>query len=489
MKTRRMTVVAMMLMIVFFAVAGQRTAIALPAVTSDTTGALIPTTTQPEPAAKEAESTPANVQPPAKTPTPKPEEERSRVKPPDTPKREEVQLKTPGTAVEEPVKPTPDPDRERVMTAALTAAARAEEAKAAAERASTASIATKSVATLSLIAAVAGVFFSSTALFFLVLPFLRKPSPQPPKENELALRLTEVTRKLENGLQSLADRVQKSGAAIEERLAPANVARPEHLTPINKEVRGLREDVAHLRQQLAQFPRAAAEQPATDPVALERQVLAEWWKLFRANGELSAAFDAASQDSAWDPLLRDLTKTVPQDLKPTFDAVVAPWREHRHLIQKIAYVPRLVGGDVERLPDAEELRRMREFADLLRSAQSSADAPNRLTFRFKSWVTDAFLPFADLFLQRYQQARLDNRHRELEAGVALVIDLLRVAAVEPIDVTPGETPFDSTRHIGRSTSNDQRFADGVITGVVRNGFIEGGQQVIRQPEVIVNRLR
>ena len=68
-------------------------------------------------------------------------------------------------------------------------------------------------------------------------------------------------------------------------------------------------------------------------------------------------------------------------------------------------------------------------------------------------------------------------------------EVLRVASVEPIDVTPGETLFDSARHVGRSTSNDPRFADGVITGVVRNGFIEGGRQVIRQPEVIVNRTR
>jgi hypothetical protein len=29
----------------------------------------------------------------------------------------------------------------------------------------------------------------------------------------------------------------------------------------------------------------------------------------------------------------------------------------------------------------------------------------------------------------------------------------------------------------------------VIMAVVRNGFVQGGREVIRQPEVIVNRLR
>jgi hypothetical protein len=478
MKTRRMTVVAMMLMIVFFAIASQSTATPVPPVTVDPTASVIPTTTPTDPAVEPARRAPAPVQTPARPPRRQTEE----IKPPEPARPVEVKVQPPADGV-------------LLRFAVLYAAARAAEAKAAADRASLNAGATRIAATRTLTAAVGGIAFSVAAVvLFLILPLLRpKPSPKPePKETKLAARLEEATGKLEARLQIVADRVQKTSEAIEARLATAIVATPDHLRPILDEVRAMRGDIVNVGHEVAQLtskPAPAAATAATDPVALERQVLAEWWKLFRANGELSAAFDAASQDSAWDPLLRDLTKTVPQDLKPTFDAVVAPWREHRHLIQKIAYVPRLVSGDVERLPDAEELRRMREFADLLKSAQSSADAPSRLTFRFKNWVTDAFLPFADLFLQRYQQARLDNRHRELETGVALVIDLLRVAAVEPIDVTPGETPFDSTRHIGRSTTNDQRFADGVITGVVRNGFIEGGQQVIRQPEVIVNRLR
>src|SRR5262249_34473725 len=101
-----------------------------------------------------------------------------------------------------------------------------------------------------------------------------------------------------------------------------------------------------------------------------------------------------------------------------------------------------------------------------------------------------FLQFADLYLQRCQQARLEKRDgSELRDGLLLVRQVLHAADVEPIEVTPGETLFDSARHVGRSTTNDPRFADGVITGVIRNGFIEEGQQVIRQPEVIVNRMR
>src|SRR5258708_7333392 len=176
---------------------------------------------------------------------------------------------------------------------------------------------------------------------------------------------------------------------------------------------------------------------------------------------------------------------VPADLKSTFDAVAGPCREHRSLLQRIELIPRIVNGNFSRLTtDAEEIRRTRELASLLTSELARA-----LDFRIKSWVTDSFLPFADLYLQRCQQAQLEKSNGEMNEGLSLVRQMLHVAAVEPIDVKPGETIFDGTRHVGRSTSNDPRFPDGVITGVVRNGFIEGGQQVLRQPEVIVNRTR
>jgi len=65
--------------------------------------------------------------------------------------------------------------------------------------------------------------------------------------------------------------------------------------------------------------------------------------------------------------------------------------------------------------------------------------------------------------------------------------VLQLADLQPVALIPGVTPFDSSRHVGRSTTSDARLANGVIAGVIRNGFVRG-QKVIRQPEVIVNRL-
>jgi hypothetical protein len=340
---------------------------------------------------------------------------------------------------------------------------------------------------LLLITSAALSFIAVILLSFLLFRLRRSNAEQA----ELARCLDGVASKLDTALQFLDGKLQKISAGIAEKVAEANFLTPAHLSPIAADLGKLHEDVARIGQDVAEIAsRPAASSRTSDQVTVERQILGEWWKSFRANPDLSAAFDNASRETTWMPLLKELTKVVPADLKPTFDAVVAPCEEHRILIQKISLVPRVVSGEVERLTnEAEELRRTREFADLLQSAQSAGDASGRLSFRVKSWITDTFLPFADLYLQRYQQARLDNRHDELQPGLTLVRQLLQIAAVEPIDVTPGETAFDSTRHIGRSTTNDHRFADGVITGVVRNGFVEGGQQVIRQPEVIVNRTR
>jgi len=269
---------------------------------------------------------------------------------------------------------------------------------------------------------------------------------------------------------------------LENKLRDANLLKPEDLTPLAQRLDEIHDDVIALT---ASKEPIFGEAASTDPVALEHQILGESWKQFLKNSELRDALDDALQDRAWTQLLDDLKNVVPADLKPTFDATIVPCREHRSLLQRLELIPRIIDGKIARLTtDAEEIRRTRELTTLLAS-----DVVKVADFRLKSWVTDSFLHFADLFLQRYQQAQLEKRDGDLREGLHLVRQLLNVAGVEPIDLIPGETLFDSAHHVGRSTSNDPRFSDGVITGVVRNGFIEGGRQVIRQPEVIVNRMR
>ena len=305
------------------------------------------------------------------------------------------------------------------------------------------------------------------------------------QEDELARRLSVATSKFDSNLHFVDEQLQMTSSSLGARIQQVSLLKVEHLESVSAEIGALRADLARFGDAVATAP----AQRTSDPVALEHQVLGEAWKQFRANPALRVAFDDAGGNAAWEPLLEELPKHIPPDLQASFEAVYAPCKEHRLFVKKIALIPRIVDRKIERLPtDAEELRRTRELAALLAAAQSGAGGASPLNFRFKGWVTDTFLPFADLYLQRCQQADLEKRG-DLRSGANLVRQLLQLASVEPIEVKLGETTFDSTRHIGRATTNDPRYADGVITGVVRNGFIEGGQQVIRQPEVIVNRMR
>lgn len=271
---------------------------------------------------------------------------------------------------------------------------------------------------------------------------------------------------------------------LDEKLQAASLVTSNELARLADRLELVHGDVSALAHSL-EGVLAREESGPFDPVAIEHEILGESWRQFRKNVELSAALDDALQDRAWTQPLDQLKSVVPAELRPSFDDVVGPCREHRSLLQRLELIPLIVEGRFSRLPsDAEEIRRTRELAALL-----SSEVAKVAGFRFKTWVTDSFLHFADLYLQRYQQAQLDKRDAEMHEGMQLVRHVLSVAAVEPIDVTPGDTLFDSRYHVGRSTTNDPRFSDGVITGVVRNGFIEGGLQVIQQPEVIVNRMR
>lgn len=292
--------------------------------------------------------------------------------------------------------------------------------------------------------------------------------------------------KVDSGIRIVLEKFQSVGTDVAEKVDSARSATLAQLSSFSNEL-------GHIRQELARLTTAVERNDAPmpsaagDSVRLEHQVLAEHWKQFRDKKELSAACDSASQENPWENLLTELSALVPADLRPSFDAVLTPYWEHRHLLKKIGIIPHVVKGEMPLSSDVAELKRARDLTQLLIAVQGP-DGNSRLHFRFQSWVTATFLPFADLYLQSYQKAHLERHDAELQKGVSLVRQILRIASVEPVDVTLGETRFDSTRHIGRFTSSDPRFSDGVITGVVRNGFVEG-HQVIRQPEVIVNRVR
>ena len=296
-------------------------------------------------------------------------------------------------------------------------------------------------------------------------------------------------------------------AAIQLQIEAALADPTRRLAELERTVKSTRESVVLLRVEISGLAAklahgsAAREQPPVGPspvtvaIDLERAILKEAWQKFqRENKEVLAGIEMV-RDEGWrevrEPLLVRLPKTVPDDLKPTFDAVMAAARDFDNLGTKLIVMGRLTRNEIPALPDTQELMRLREYASLLAMIQNSNLVADRLSFRLGPWIADRFLGFADLFLQKYQQAQMDRRQAEqdqLAPGLEIVMQVLKAGDLEPVEVTLGVTPFDSSRHVGRSTASDASLANGVIVGVVRNGFVRGGQRVIRQPEVIVNRV-
>jgi len=322
---------------------------------------------------------------------------------------------------------------------------------------------------------------------------LGQPQPVMPSLATLERNLEDIKNQIRGQVEQGFEKSNTLLATVNPKILDLRLQLLGELSRIRQEIRNLPIELA---KSLATI--RDKQPPASTPdssVSLERGILEETWNRFQqSHKEVLAAVDSTIRDDRWrkisDPLLVQLPKIVPEDLKPTFDAVTAPVKDFYNLQTKLSVAERLAKNDIGTVPDVQELMRLREYTYLLVMIQNSNLLADRLSFRLEPWVTDHFLGFADLFLQKCQQAQMDNQEAQgqLQQGLQIVRQVLKIAELEPIEIVPGVTPFDSTRHVGRSTASDAKFGNGVIVGVIRNGFVRGGQKVIRQPEVIVNRL-
>lgn len=232
---------------------------------------------------------------------------------------------------------------------------------------------------------------------------------------------------------------------------------------------------------------------ASPDLELELAVLRASWERTVKELPLLAALGEDAGKALREELLRDLPRAieVDEELRSACASVLAPVRELENLIRKVSVAQRLVEGTLPPLDQpARQLQRIREGATLLTMLHSSSSFADRLNFRLEQWAGERFLTFADLFLQKRQQALLQGGLPQagLEEGYRIVLRVLAGADLEPVEIVLGRTLFDSSQHVGRSTACQSGLRDGAIVGVVRNGFRQRGGRVVRQPEVVVNRL-
>lgn len=298
-------------------------------------------------------------------------------------------------------------------------------------------------------------------------------------------------------LRSKVDRLQRSVGVFEpgpDGQSLAGLVRGLRASLGQQETRLKRVEDAAASARQAQPP-AAPELSWADLAAFERDCLRSSWERYQQT-ELRAADLAERLKDPQDPqlkLIRELLTTLPkaaardESLKRACDLLLEPVRDFNLLFLRIKRIPELVRDAHSEESPREDVVTLRESLALLEALRNSQGSRERLVFDLKKWGREQFVGFADLFLRVYQQARFDGAGASWEDGYAVVCRVLGVAGLEPIPVELGQTRFDSSQHIGRSTVTRPGMPDGTIAGVVKNGFRQVGGQVVQQPEVIVNR--
>lgn len=319
-----------------------------------------------------------------------------------------------------------------------------------------------------------------------------QPQLSPELLKSIGLRLTKLESS-QGQTDVLKAELGKRWAGLEGEIAERTHFVEERIHEQYREVGSLMQRVKFLADQvqgLSVMKGTPVEAPSILP--WERDVLIEAWKRFRDSKEHLAALESALTDGEWrairDSLLFGLPQVIPEDLRAAFDAMLAPVRGFHTLVTKLSLIPRLVNGDLPTLEsEAQEALRIRELMALLIMTQNSGTLADQLNFSLRGWLENDFVGFADRFLQRLQQARLEGESGLFEKGYELILQALRHADLAPIDLFLGMTVFDSRLHTEVSPARFPNLPDGVVVAVVRNGFMRGNGEVVSQAEVIVNR--
>jgi hypothetical protein len=227
---------------------------------------------------------------------------------------------------------------------------------------------------------------------------------------------------------------------------------------------------------------------------LELELLTAAWNMYKESPRYRALLEPALDEATKSKSVRDLLVALPKAvdansrLAAPAENLLVQVREFDHLISKVSRIPKLIQGELVPPTEEKRLLMIRECSHLLSILQNTDLMSGRLGFRLAKWVREQFVGFADLFLRLYQEEKFTDTADNLEEAKSIVLAVLEVAQLEPIEINLGKTPFDSTKHIGRSTTSRPGMHDGTIASVIKNGFRQVGGVVVQQPEVIINRM-
>ncbi len=237
-----------------------------------------------------------------------------------------------------------------------------------------------------------------------------------------------------------------------------------------------------------------------DLLRAEQDLLySEWHKRFlenRATKEIGELVEHIDDDEGYQVLLELLNALPPalefdRELSQVLESKLSPVILYNQQLKRLGLVKKRAEEELPKDPEQQKqkLLLIRDSFHLLANLQSTDAGARVLRFKPSKWCAEEFPEIADLFLQAYQRIQDEGDETSLEEARTVVYKALRLGNLKPIEIVLGQTPFDSTMHVGKAFASDPGLPNGTIVGVIKNGFcsLRDGRAVI-QPEVEVNRI-
>ena len=311
------------------------------------------------------------------------------------------------------------------------------------------------------------------------------------------------------GLQETVEQIQKDLAQLKNTPAGPNI---KEFNVLKGMVGGIQKALKEQPQRepiVSKKPPETVRQEAVPPkdaifsaiIEMEKSMLLTKWERFEK--EHKDVFDLSKETRDSEELkfylsvlssekgnLPKLLAADPDEEKlvSLYNDISLQLKEHYPQLIKLPIIDRFAEGKLKRQEDPEkELSNLRAWSQLLTSLEDNPRQKRRLLdFNLSRWIREHFLEIADKVLLRYHETKPDKRAESLNSLHETVLRVLKQGNLRPVEIVPGQTPFDSNLHIARSTINDPSQADKVIVEVQRNGFMLG-KRVIQQPQVIINK--
>lgn len=225
-------------------------------------------------------------------------------------------------------------------------------------------------------------------------------------------------------------------------------------------------------------------------IKAESDLLAFAWQKWEGREAFKRAIEEADRSKpvvqVRGELIRNLGPALVglPNLQGLLQAVLAPLQEFETTRSQFRTTEWLIGGGGE--SDLAHLLNLRKSLYFLHSMTSEGRERVLSGSNFERWLAASFVSFADEFWLSLQR-EAPTRRQSLQGAQSIILQALKTGGIVPIEIAPRRTRFDASEHEAISQEVHGDVGDGLVVGVVKNGFrFQDGR--IQRAKVIVNRV-